>query len=145
MIGGAMNPARIAMFLTLALLALLMWNCFFAALAAMINEPTSSSRGTLMSFPITVLLVAMPVVGNPDTAIAKLMSYIPLTSYVVLPVRLVMSDVAWWEFPFAVAMLLAAIWVLRRLAGRIFSAGMMMTGKQLTPTDAWRWLRGATA
>lgn len=145
MVGGAMNPGRIVMFLTLAILALVMWNCFFAAIAAMINEPTSSSRGTLMSFPITVWLIAVPVLGNPDTTVSKIMSYIPLTSYVVLPVRLVMSEVAWWEFPLAVTLLLAAIWVLRRLAGQIFSAGMMMTGKQLTPSDAWRWLRGATA
>jgi ABC-2 type transport system permease protein len=144
MIGGSVNPGRVAMFLTLALLALVVWNCFFAAIAAMINEPTSSSRGTLMSFPITSG-------SSPCPSWLSRHSYredhecIPLTSYVVLPVRLVMSDVAWWEFPFAVAMLLAAIWVLRRMAGRIFSAGMMMTGKQLTPTDAWRWLRGATA
>ena len=144
-LGGAMNPGRVAMFLTLALLALLMWNCFFAAVAAMINEPTSSSRGTLMSFPITVLLIAMTVLSNPDTAVARILSLVPLTSYAVLPIRIVMTDVAWWEFPAAVALLAAAIWGLRVLAARIFSAGMMMTGKQLTPADAWRWIRGATA
>jgi ABC-2 type transport system permease protein len=108
----------------------------------MINEPTSSSRSTLMSLPITVVLVAATVIANPDTTIARVLSWFPLTSYVVLPIRTVLSEVAWWEFPVALVLLLGAIWGLRVLAGRIFSAGMMMTGKQLALADAWRWVRG---
>jgi len=65
----------------------------------------------------------------------------PLTSSSVLPLRLLLAEVAPWEVPLALALLAGVIWVLRRAAGKIFALGMLMYGKEPTIREMWRWAR----
>ena len=41
----------------------------------------------------------------------------------------------------ALLALLATVWLFRRLAGKIFSAGVMMYGKEPGLKEMWRWFR----
>ena len=61
----------------------------------------------------------------------------------MLPARLVLTDVAWWEVPVAVLLLLAAVALLRRAAGKVFALAMLMYGKEPTWREVWRWAREA--
>jgi ABC-2 type transport system permease protein len=49
--------------------------------------------------------------------------------------------VAWWEVPLALVLLVAAIWIFRRAAGKIFAVGMLMYGKEPSVREIWRWAR----
>ena len=48
-----------------------------------------------------------------------------------------------WEAMLSVTLLMAAIGLLRRAAGKIFAAGIMLTGKELSLKDMWQCLRQA--
>jgi ABC-2 type transport system permease protein len=61
----------------------------------------------------------------------------------VLPMRLMLTTVPWWEVAAAIAGLLLAVWLFRLLAGRIFSAAILMHGKEPGLRELWRWMRAA--
>jgi ABC-2 type transport system permease protein len=130
----------VAVFLIMAAGSLALWNCFFAAVAATINDPNTSARSSLMFLPMLPTGFGFAALNNPDSTLMKVTSLIPGTSSAVLPARMAMGEVAWWEVAVAIALLAAAVWVMRRIAGKIFAAGILMHGKEPSIKEMWRWL-----
>jgi ABC-2 type transport system permease protein len=137
------HPILLLQFLTMAMLGFLFWFTFLAAIAATINDPQTSARNVVMFLPALPLSIAFSALKNPDTWLMKLLGVLPFTSPAVMPARLVLTDVAWWEFLTAIVLLLGAIWLLRRAAGKIFGVGMLMYGKEPSWREVWRWVREA--
>jgi ABC-2 type transport system permease protein len=137
------HPILLLQFLTMAMLGFLLWFTFLAAIAATINDPQTSARNVVMFLPALPLSIAFSALNNPDTWLMKLLGVLPFTSPAVMPARLVLTDVAWWEFLTAIVLLLGAIWLLRRAAGKIFGVGMLMYGKEPSWREVWRWVREA--
>jgi ABC-2 type transport system permease protein len=139
-------PAELLPLLVVAvvtLLGVLMWFSFMAAIAATIDDPNSSPRSALLLVPILPLGLAFTLLSRPETPIAQLLSVFPLTSMAVLPVRLLLTSVPWWEPALAVLLLAGAAWTFRRAAGTIFAVGILMHGKEPSLAETWRWLRRA--
>lgn len=132
------SPAVLAALALVALLGVLMWNCFFAAVAAVINDPNTSSKSSLMFLPILPVVLGLFVIDSPDTTAARVLAIVPLTSPAVFPVRLVLSDPGPLEAIAALAALAAAVLFFRRLAGRVFEVGILMYGKEPTIPEIWR-------
>lgn len=139
-------PNDVAPLLVVALVTLLgivMWFSFMAAIAATIDDPNSSPRSAMLLIPVLPLGLAFTLIARPETPIAQLLSVFPLTSMAVLPVRLLLTSVPWWEPVLAVLLLAAATWLFRRAAGTIFAVGILMHGKEPTLAETWRWVRRA--
>ena len=124
------DPFLLVQLASLALLGFFFWFAFFGAIAATIDDPNSSSRATFLLLPILPLALAFVLLKTPDALVMKLLGLFPLTSPTVLSGRLVLGEVAWWEFPIAIVLLLGAITLIRRSAGKIFSLGILMYGKE---------------
>jgi ABC-2 type transport system permease protein len=124
----------------LALLGLFFWNCVFAAIAVTINDPNSSTRSSLMFLPLMFVAMGFPGLQTPDARVMKALSVMPGTSPTVMTARLVLTDVPYWEVLFAIGLMLLAILFLRRLAGKIFAANILLTGKELSWHELWRGL-----
>ena len=140
---SVVSPMLAIQFLIMTILGFFFWFAFFAAIAATIDDPNTSARSSFMLFPLLPLAAAFGVLSNPDSWIMKLLGIIPLTAPAVMPARLVMTDVAVWEFLLAVGLLFASIWGLRRIAGKVFSLGILMHGKEPSWREMWRCLRTA--
>ena len=137
------NPFFLITFLLLAVLGTLMWNAFLAGVAATIDDPNTSTKTGFMFLPMFPVMLAFLTLANPDTVAMQILGVFPLTSYAVLPARMVLTGVAWWEPALALVLLAATAWLLRVLAGRIFAAGMMMYGKEPDYKEMLRWMRRA--
>lgn len=124
------DPLLLIQLASLALLGFFFWFAFFGAIAATIDDPNSSSRGAFLMLPLLPLAAAFFLLKSPDALFMRLLGLFPLTSPTVLSGRLVLGEVAGWEFPVAVLLLLAAITLMRRAAGKIFSLGILMYGKE---------------
>ncbi|HEY9422985.1 MAG TPA: ABC transporter permease, partial [Thermoanaerobaculia bacterium] len=140
---AAANPALVAAFVLLTLLGLFFWNGFFAAVTATINDPNTSARGALLFVPLLPVLFAFIALKDPDNGFLRILGLLPGTSSAVLPARMALTDVAWWEFPVALLLLIAGTLLLRRAAGKIFAVGMLMYGKEPRWSEVWRWVRAA--
>ena len=140
---AAADPGFLAALVVFAGLGFLLWFTFFAAIAATVDDPNNSSRGGWLMFPLLPLGLAFAVVRDPDAILARVLGLLPPTAPAVMPVRLLLTEVAGWEVLLAVAFLLASIALLRRTAGKVFHLGMLMYGKEPTWREIWRWVREA--
>jgi ABC-2 type transport system permease protein len=134
------NPPLTLLLLTLALLGILFWNCFFAAIAATVDDPNTSSRSVIMFLPFLPVTITLAGLRNPDSTMMKVLSMFPVTSPAALSARLVVTDVAAWEVLVALALLLGTIWLLRKAAAKIFRVAMLMYGKEPSLAELGRWL-----
>ncbi|MCH8556660.1 MAG: ABC transporter permease [Balneolia bacterium] len=137
------NPGLLILFLLLSILGILMINSFFAGIAATIDDPNTSQKSALMMIPLYPVLFAFVAIFNADSTAIQILAVFPLTSYAILPVRLVMTQVPWWEPVVALVLLAATAWLFRVWAGKIFATGMMMYGKEPSLREMVHWFRRA--
>ena len=138
-----LNPWFMVVFLLLALLGVLMWNSFFAALAAMIDDPNTSQKSAWMVIPLLPAFFSFYTILNADTLPVQVLSLFPLSSFAFMPPRMALAAVPWWESVLAVMLLAGTAWLFRKLAIRIFATSMMMYGKEPTFTEILHWFRRA--
>jgi ABC-2 type transport system permease protein len=92
---------------------------------------------------------AMPVwfiailLQHPNGAVARILSYFPLTSAVTMMIRLGLGGTSWWEVPLTLLILTGSVWVALRFAARILRTGLLMYGKRPTLVEFFRWMRQA--
>lgn len=120
-----------------------MWFAFMAAIAATIDDPNASPRTSLLMLPMLPMGFAFALVSRADSVVAQVLSMVPLTSMAVLPVRLMSTTVPWWEPIVALTLLAVTAWSLRRMAGKIFAAGVLLYGKEPSMQETLRWIRDA--
>lgn len=135
------RPDLLLAALAFVFLGFLFWFAFFSAVAAMISDPHTSNRNQLLFLPMLAFVPAFIAAGNPDAAWIRVLSTVPPTSASVMPARLLVAELPWWEPIIAAALLFCAIGMIRRMAGKVFRLGMLMYGKEPSWAEVRRWLR----
>jgi ABC-2 type transport system permease protein len=135
------KPAIVLALILLGLGGFLLWNTIFAAISATVNDPNTSARGSILLAPFIPVVFALFAFKNPDSLGMQILSFLPFTSPAVLPARLVLTRVAWWEVVLAVFLLGASAWFFRSASGKIFRLGMLMHGKEPSFKEMLRWAR----
>jgi ABC-2 type transport system permease protein len=136
------RPGILAVVLLLGAGGYLFWNAFFAAIAATINDPNTSTKSPIMFMPILPAIgIAFLALKNPDSLLMKICSLLPVTSPAVLSARLVLTEVALWEIGAALLLLAGGIWLMTVAAGKIFRTGILMYGKEPSLKEIIRWVR----
>lgn len=142
MVGGFMPlPLSFLVFLNtlfFLIIGLLLVNSVLAGFAATIDDPNHSSRSTVMFIPIIPVLISFSIVGEADSGLATFLSIFPLTSFAAMPIRVAEVGVPWWQWVISVALMLATLYWLRKLAARLFRQGITMYGKEPSWKDIWR-------
>ena len=138
---GSIEPSALLWIILFALLGFLFWLSVFGAVAAMIDDPNTSTRGPLMFLPAMFSVPGFLVVSNPDSAFARITGLIPLSSAAVMPARVALTEVPLWEKLLAIALLVAGAFIARRVAGKVFSIAMLMYGKEPSWGEMRRWIR----
>jgi ABC-2 type transport system permease protein len=112
----------------------------FATAASLVSR--QEDLGTVL-MPTSLLLVGSLIIGiqaagNPGGTLARVTSYIPGLSPMVMPVRQAAGEVAAWEVGLAVVLMLVAIALVVRLGGRVYSAALLRTSGKTKLKDAFR-------
>lgn len=120
----------------------LLYASFFAGIGASVNEQEDSSQ-----FMMPVILVmlfglyaAMGSVENTDGPLAFWTSMFPLTSPIVMMVRIPFGVPLWQEL-LSVALLYATAFLFVWLSARIYRVGILMYGKKPTIKEMVKWMR----
>lgn len=119
----------------------LLYSALFAAVGAAVDNETDSQQ---FMFPVTIplilgFIVAQTVVMNPDGAVAFWFSMIPLTSPIVMLVRIPFG-VPIWEIALSVALLVGGFVGIAWIAARIYRVGILMYGKKPTYAELAKWV-----
>ena len=119
----------------------LMYASLFAAIGSAVDQQEDSSQfmTPMMVLMVFALYAGIYSVENPDGPLAFWCSLIPLTSPIVMMVRLPF-DIPLWENLLSLALLfgtaVACVWV----SGKIYRVGVLMYGKKPSLMEIIRWI-----
>lgn len=121
----------------------LLYSAIYAAIGAAVDSETDSQQ--FMPIVVVPLILsfyvgAFSVVENPHGIISHIFSYIPLTSPIVMLMR-VPFGVSWWEVTISLTILVISIVGVVWLAAKIYRVGILMYGKKPTYKELLKWLK----
>ncbi len=117
------------------------WFVVCGAVSATIDDPHSSARNNILMLPLLAPAAVFLGWSSPDSIMMHVLGWLPLTSMTVMPARMILSDVAWWEIIGSLTVAIGATWLVRRAAGRLYEAAMLMYGKEPGLSEMIRWMR----
>jgi ABC-2 type transport system permease protein len=112
----------------------------FAAVASLVSRQEDLNTVVMpMSLVlIGALVVGIQAAGDPDGPLARITSYLPGLSPLVMPVRQAAGEVALWEIALAVVLMLVAIALIVRLGGRVYAGALLRTSGRTKLREAFR-------
>jgi ABC-2 type transport system permease protein len=111
---------------------------FLGALASRMEEASNASTPVTMVAMLSYFAAILLVTSAPDGLLAHVLTFIPPSAPMVVPMRAALGAIEPWEVALSVAITLAAIWGLFVLGGRIYSGAVLQTGSRMKLRDAWR-------
>lgn len=120
----------------------LLYSSLFAAIGSAVNQDSDTQQ---FMFPVSLPLVfgfiiaQSAVFQDPNGVIAKVFSYIPFTSPVVMSAR-VAFGISWLEIFTSFFILIATFLFMVWLSARIYRVGILMYGKKPKWKDFAKWI-----
>lgn len=108
----------------------------FAAAAAMVSRQEDIGSTTT---PLTFLVMApyfLVVFFNDNPVILTVMSYVPFSAPVGMPVRVFLGEAQWWEPLLSLAILLATCVAAILVGAKIYQNSLLRMGARVTLSDA---------
>ena len=130
------------LFLLFFLLGFIFYSSLYAAVGSSVN---SESEARQAASPLMILVVSsgvliQPVLLNPTGTLATVLSLVPISSPIIMPIRMAVTGVSTVELAASIGFLVigcvAALW----LASRIYRVGLLMYGKRPTMREMARWV-----
>ena len=120
----------------------LLYSSLFAAVGAAVDNQTDAQQFML---PITLIVIIALYVGiftaeNPDGIISVIFSMIPLTSPIVMMMR-IPSGVPIIDQIVSILILFLSVILIIWMAAKIYRIGILMYGKKPTYKDLLKWLK----
>lgn len=121
----------------------LLYSSLYAMVGAMVDNETDTQQ-FLMPILIPLMLAfyvgMFSVIEEPHGTISVVFSSIPLTSPVVMLMRIPFG-VAWWEVLISLLLLYITFFLVIKIASKIYRIGILMYGKKPTYKEVWKWLK----
>ncbi len=137
------DATLILFFLVNYFVGLLTFLGLFAAVGAMFDSDQDAQAGV---WPVTMLImipffIALSMQQNPENLIAKVSSFLPFASLIVMPARMTMTVVPVWEFILSLVVSITTMILIFPLAGKIYRIGILWTGKKPSLAEVFKWLK----
>jgi ABC-2 type transport system permease protein len=135
-------PAMIGSFIFFFLVGYLLYAALFAAIGGAVDSEADTQQ---FMVPITIPLIlaivmAQFIIRDPDGPVAFWFSIFPLTSPVIMMIRIPFG-VPYYEVALSMALLLLGFLGTTWLAGRIYRTGILMYGKKVNYRELWKWIK----
>jgi len=124
------------------LIGFVFYAALYAAIGAMVNGEQEAQQAALpvMFLLIGTFLFVTEVVERPDGTIAQVLSWLPFSSPIIMPLRMTVIQPPLWEIIGSLAVgavsCVGVVWV----AARIYRVGMLMYGKRPGLRELVRWV-----
>ena len=137
------SPGQGALFIVFFLLGYLLYSSIAAALGAMTNsEQELQQMQIFLMLPlISCTVVIFNVVTNPDGIIAKVFSFIPFTTPLIMYTRVIVGKPGALAVGGSIVEMAVTIAIVLWFASRIYRVGILMYGKKPNLPEILRWLR----
>jgi ABC-2 type transport system permease protein len=120
-----------------------LYSSFYASIGAAVDNETDSQQFLLpiiMPLVLGVYIGFFTVMNDPHGTVATVFSMIPLTSPIVMMMRIPFG-VPWWQIAISMSILFATFFGVVWFASKIYRVGILMYGKKPTWKELLKWLR----
>ena len=120
-----------------------LYSSFYAAIGAAVDNETDSQQFLLpiiMPLVLGVYIGFFTVVNDPHGTVATVFSMVPLTSPIVMLMRIPFG-VPLWQIALSITLLFATFFLVVWFASKIYRVGILMYGKKPTWKELYRWLK----
>ncbi len=124
------------------LLGFIFYSSLYAAVGAAVNTEQEAQQ---VAQPLLLMLVGtavfiQPILINPTGRLASIMSWMPFSAPIIMPIRLSVTSVPPLELGLTILGLMAACVAAVLVASRIYRVGLLMYGKKPTLREMARWV-----
>ncbi|MFK8038152.1 MAG: ABC transporter permease [Crocinitomicaceae bacterium] len=136
-------PVMIGFFLIYFIGGFLIYSGIFAMIGSMVDSETDTQQLVLpVTLPlILAYMVASMMLTNPESAIGTWFSIIPLTSPIVMVVKVAVGSVSPLILILSVTLLIATFLLTTWMAAKIYRTGILMYGKKASWKEVFKWIR----
>lgn len=129
------------------LLGFLLYATAFAMAGSLVSrQEDASSVVTPISLPfVASYITSFAIVGVPDSTVAVVLSLVPITAPMTMPVRIAAGDPSALQIAASVVFTVIAIYGLVVVAGRVYARNVLRTGARVSWSAALRGIRGSEA
>ena len=121
----------------------LLYSSLYAAIGAAVDNETDTQQFLLpiiMPLVIAVYVGIFTVIEDPHGTVSTVFSYIPLTSPVVMLMRIPFG-VPIWQQAISVLLLIGTFMFTVWFAAKIYKVGILMYGKKASYKEIFKWLK----
>ena len=124
-------------------IALITFLGLFATVGSIFDNPQDAQSGVwpIMMLIIIPFFIAIGMQTNPENQIARIASYFPFASLVVMPGRITLVDIPLANLFISIVINLATMILIFYLAGKIYRVGILITGKKPKWSEVVKWFK----
>jgi ABC-2 type transport system permease protein len=130
------------LFLLFFVLGFIFYSALYAAVGSAVNSEQEARQA---STPLMIMIVfagvfIQVVLLNPTGTLAQVLSLLPVTSPIIMPIRMAVTGVPPLEMTASIGFLIIGCFAALWLASRIYRVGLLMYGKRPTMREMARWV-----
>ncbi len=132
-------------FFVFFLLGYLTFVCIYAVGGAISNSEKEAQQfmGPIMMVAMVPWMLAFPILQNPESTLATVLSLIPVFTPITMFMRIIVSEPPMWQVGLSIVLSIATVYVFFWMTAKIFRVGILSYGKRPSPAELWRWLKVA--
>lgn len=132
-------------FVLLFILGFLAYATLYAGIGASFNnlQEAQQAASLAMVFVIIPVMVMYPVINDPNSRMATILSLIPMFTPLLMPLRIAIEMPPVWQLALAYALTIGFVIGMIWVCARIYRVGILMYGKKPTFAEIWKWTRYA--
>lgn len=121
-------------------LGFLLYATLFGAAGSLVSrvEEAQSTAMPLSLLSVGGFFAGFAVLANPEGGVALVTTFLPLTAPFVVPIRVSLDAIPVWQYGVSVLVTLATLYLVTRIAGRIYAGGLLRFGSRTRLREAWR-------
>ena len=108
------------------------------ALASRMEEASNASSPVSILASLSYVFALLVAVQDPDGLAARIATFVPPVSPMIVPLRAALGAIEPWEIGLAVIVNLVAIALLLEFGGRVYSGAVLQTAGRMKLRDAYR-------
>lgn len=142
---AGLTAGTIAVVFIYFLIGFVFYASLYAAVGAMVNSEQEAQQAMVpVMIPlVSTWLLLQAVVLKPGGTLSTVLSWLPWASPMIMPIRMGLVPVAWYEVAGSIAVAIAGCVAVVWLSARIYRVGMLMYGKKPSFAELARWIRYA--
>lgn len=123
--------------------ALITFLGLFATVGSIFDNPQDAQSGIwpIMMLIIIPFFIAIGMQTNPENQIARIASFVPFASLIVMPARITLVDIPLIQLIISIVINIAAMILIFILAGKIYRVGILITGKKPKWSEVVKWFK----